>query len=115
MTYDVTIHDDTISHYNMTALTYTMKSLTPPSLCHLVALENGMDLTAQVVSLAQILLDPYYRTMTGFQRLIQKEWIAMGYKFSARADITVPNRTNEVLYYDIITPLIFYDVTAPLL
>lgn len=36
---------------------------------------EGMDNTLLVTSLAQIILDPLSRTMTGFQELVEREWI----------------------------------------
>ncbi|XP_067631302.1 myotubularin-related protein 6 isoform X2 [Eurosta solidaginis] len=45
---------------------------------------DGWDRTAQVCSLAALMLDPYHRTIKGFQALIEKDWLAFGYKFSER-------------------------------
>jgi len=36
----------------------------------LVHCSDGWDRTSQLCALAEILLDPYYRTMVGFQNLI---------------------------------------------
>ena len=40
----------------------------------LVHCSDGWDRTAQLCSLAEICLDPYYRTIEGFMVLIEKEW-----------------------------------------
>lgn len=50
----------------------------------LVHCSDGWDRTAQICSLAQIILDPYYRTIEGLATLIEKEWCAFGYKFQDR-------------------------------
>lgn len=45
---------------------------------------DGWDRTAQVCSISAILLNPYYRTITGFQMLIEKDWLSFGHKFTDR-------------------------------
>ncbi|KAB0405623.1 hypothetical protein E2I00_010299, partial [Balaenoptera physalus] len=48
--------------------------------------EEGRDLSCIVASLVQVMLDPYFRTITGFQSLIQKEWVMAGYPFLDRCN-----------------------------
>ncbi|KAI6109714.1 phosphatases II [Pisolithus sp. B1] len=50
----------------------------------LVHCSDGWDRTSQLAALSQICLDPYYRTMRGFQVLVEKDWISFGHRFLDR-------------------------------
>jgi len=50
----------------------------------LVHCSDGWDRTSQMSALAQLCLDPYYRTIRGFQILIEKDWLSFGHKFLDR-------------------------------
>uniref|UniRef100_A0A8C1WZM7 Myotubularin-related protein 12 n=1 Tax=Cyprinus carpio TaxID=7962 RepID=A0A8C1WZM7_CYPCA len=52
----------------------------------LITEEEGTDLCCVISSLAQIMLDPYYRTLMGFQSLVQKEWVAGCHAFLDRCN-----------------------------
>ncbi|WWD22800.1 hypothetical protein CI109_107294 [Kwoniella shandongensis] len=51
----------------------------------LIHCSDGWDRTAQLSAVAQIALDPYYRTLDGFKILIEKDWLAFGHKFLDRS------------------------------
>ncbi|KAM5290730.1 myotubularin isoform 6-T8 [Glossophaga mutica] len=50
----------------------------------LVHCSDGWDRTAQLTSLAMLMLDSFYRSIEGFEILVQKEWISFGHKFASR-------------------------------
>lgn len=62
----------------------------------LVHCSDGWDRTAQVCSLAQLLIDPYYRTYEGFQALVEKDWLHFGHKFGSRCGQTRSVDSKEI-------------------
>jgi hypothetical protein len=47
-----------------------------------------------LVSLSELLLDGYYRTLRGFEDLIEKEWCSFGHRFEARCGHRLQITTN---------------------
>ncbi|XP_024943809.1 myotubularin-related protein 10-B [Cephus cinctus] len=70
---------------------------------------DGRDMCCVVSSLVQLLLDPHFRTITGFQSLLQKEWIAAGHPFCDRLGLVVKADTEKsplfLLYLDCVWQL----------
>ncbi|XP_052076365.1 myotubularin-related protein 6-like isoform X1 [Mytilus californianus] len=62
----------------------------------LVHCSDGWDRTAQTCSLSGLILDPYYRTVQGFQALIEKEWLSFGHKFTDRCGLLGTVDSKEV-------------------
>ncbi|KAH0539767.1 myotubularin-related protein 10-B [Cotesia glomerata] len=59
----------------------------------------GRDLCCVISSLVQLILDPYFRTITGFQTLLQKEWVAAGHPFCDRlGHIIKPNSEKSPIF-----------------
>lgn len=51
----------------------------------LIHCSDGWDRTSQLSALAQIMLDPYYRTLEGFVVLVEKDWLSFGHMFRLRS------------------------------
>ncbi|GMF18795.1 unnamed protein product [Phytophthora lilii] len=61
----------------------------------LIHCSDGWDRTAQLTALTELLIDPYYRTIRGFEILIEKEWCSFGHKFRDRTGHGASNNSNE--------------------
>ncbi|KCV72865.1 hypothetical protein H696_00438 [Fonticula alba] len=61
----------------------------------LVHCSDGWDRTSQLCALSMLLLDPEYRTIQGFARLVAKEWTGAGHKFAHRLGYANRTQSNE--------------------
>jgi len=61
----------------------------------LVHCSDGWDRTSQMCALAQVLLDPYFRTVRGFEVLVEKDWLSFGHRFAHRCDHGKGNNSNQ--------------------
>ncbi|XP_072107915.1 myotubularin-related protein 7b isoform X3 [Mobula birostris] len=68
----------------MDAGIFIAKAVAEEAASVLVHCSDGWDRTAQVCSVASVLLDPFYRTLKGFMILIEKDWVSFGHKFNHR-------------------------------
>ncbi|KAM9408945.1 myotubularin-related protein 10 isoform 2-T2 [Pholidichthys leucotaenia] len=57
--------------------------------------EEDRDLNCVVSSLVQLMLDPHYRSLIGFQSLVQKEWVMAGHRFLDRCNHLKKNDKEE--------------------
>ncbi|RLN99206.1 hypothetical protein DYB28_006035, partial [Aphanomyces astaci] len=62
----------------------------------LVHCSDGWDRTSQLTGLAELMLDPYYRTLRGFALLVEKDWCSFGYKFCERTGHTADPSSQEI-------------------
>eukprot|EP00049_Salpingoeca_infusionum_P004034 m.74073 g.74073 ORF g.74073 m.74073 type:complete len:246 (-) comp12387_c0_seq4:2273-3010(-) len=68
----------------MRCATFTAKTCREERKAVVVHGSVGADTTSSTVSLAQLMLDPHFRTRLGFAQLIEKEWLHMGHPFGSR-------------------------------
>lgn len=61
----------------------------------LVHCSDGWDRTSQLVALAQVMLDPFYRTIHGISVLIEKDWCAFGHQFDTRCGHMKRDASND--------------------
>jgi len=61
----------------------------------LVHCSDGWDRTSQILSLAQMMLDPYFRTIEGFEVLVMKDWVYFGHQFNLRTGHGNKNDKDE--------------------
>lgn len=57
---------------------------------------DDRDLNCLLASLVQVVSDPHARTISGFQSLVQKEWVAAGHPFLQRLNLFQKNDREEV-------------------
>ena len=62
----------------------------------LVHCSDGWDRTSQVAAIAQIMLDPFYRSLNGFITLVQKDFLSFGHKFQDRHGIEGSEKWFEI-------------------
>ncbi|XP_044305175.1 myotubularin-related protein 11 isoform X1 [Varanus komodoensis] len=71
---------------------------------------DDRDLNCLLASLVQVLSDPHMRTISGFQSLVQKEWVAAGHPFLQRLNPLQKNDRDEspvfLLFLDCIWQLL---------
>jgi hypothetical protein len=60
----------------------------------LIHCSDGWDRTSQLAALAELCLDPYYRTFKGFAVLVEKDFLAFGHKFLDRCGHLSPDKLS---------------------
>lgn len=74
---------------------------------------EGTDFTTQLCALAELMIDPYYRTIRGFIILIEKEWLSFGFQFGIRKGIYLKDQKDDqkspifLLWLDCVHQLVY--------
>ncbi len=63
--------------------------------CVLIHCSDGWDRSSQLITLSQILIDPYFRTFKGFAVLIEKDWLSFGHQFAKRGGINLKDEEES--------------------
>lgn len=82
-TLDSTMHRQVLSRI-LIATNDVLRSMNRDNENVVIHCSDGWDRTSQMCALAQLMLDPYYRTFKGFQVLIEKDWLSFGHMFGKR-------------------------------
>ena len=69
-------------HKILATATHVARQLYEHSRIVMVQNDHGADAVTQVSFLAQLLVDPFYRTVRGFGLLIEKEFVSFGHRFA---------------------------------
>lgn len=72
-----------------------VKSLWDDGRNGLVHCSDGWDRTSQICALAQLLMDPFFRTIRGFCVLVEKDWCSFGHMFQRRLGHGDDDPTDE--------------------
>jgi myotubularin-related protein 6/7/8 len=62
----------------------------------LIHCSDGWDRTSQLSALAQLCLDPYFRTLEGFMVLVEKDWLSFGHMFRHRSGFLSSEKWFEI-------------------
>ncbi|KAK8798785.1 hypothetical protein WA158_007869 [Blastocystis sp. Blastoise] len=71
-------------HSILVSLTRIVEYMEDEGCSVLAHCSDGWDRTAQMVAGGELCMDPYYRTLKGFEILIEKEWCSFGHQFRLR-------------------------------
>jgi len=67
-------------------------------LLYVTAEASGTDYVPVVSCLVQLALDPYCRTLHGFENLVEREWVALGHQFVERCALAASKDAEMVIF-----------------